>query len=213
MGRLYIISGFVMAFVLFSSTGISGEWNMKGRSSLELQFGMWTGWNTSASVSGTGIRTDTKSSGPGGMVAYSQWLEENVAILLAVAGYSIDNSTVVGVTGTEVRSSSVGNLLLGVRFYVPDPSPAAAVRPFFTASVGPCFGHEAKSTLLSAESHSESAFGGHVGIGADFLLGQRIKLGIGTGYHMMTDFAVPVGAKKNYSGADFMMGFGYLFTI
>jgi hypothetical protein len=102
-------------------------------------------------------------------------------------------------------------LLLGIRFYVPDPESSDNVRPFLSAAVGTYFGSEAKNTLLSQQAYTETTFGGCLGVGIDFFLGNHFKLGANVGYHLMADFETAIGARKNYNGADFSLGAGYIF--
>jgi opacity protein-like surface antigen len=78
-------------------------------------------------------------------------------------------------------------------------------------AAGPFIGSEVNNTILSQESRTETAFGGRLGAGIDFFLSDHFKAGANAGYNMMSDFSAPVGARSNYSGADFSCGIGYIF--
>jgi opacity protein-like surface antigen len=98
-----------------------------------------------------------------------------------------------------------------VKYYLFNPGPEDAVRPFASAAIGPYIGSETNSTMMSQEAHSETAFGGRLGVGLDFLLGENFKLGVNARYNLMSDFSTPVGARSNYDGADGSIGLGYIF--
>ncbi len=62
-------------------------------------------------------------------------------------------------------------LLLGIRYYGPDPGSSFNVRPFLSASVGTYFGLlEENNSLLLQQAHTETTFGGRFRVGIDFFL-------------------------------------------
>lgn len=182
----------------------------KGRSALELQLGVWSG-GASNTVGVTGIRSEAKVGAFAGGLLYTNWIRENISVTLSAGLLAAKASSTVSHGGIDQQVSSVVPLLLGIRFYLPEPLPDAMVRPFLSAAVGTYVGSEAKNTLLTQEAHTEAAFGGRLGAGIDFFLSDHFKLGANAGYHLLSDFSTPVGARKNYSGADFSIGIGYVF--
>jgi hypothetical protein len=120
-------------------------------------------------------------------------------------------SSTSGTFGVTQQSSAIVPFLLGLRYYVPDPGPDDAVRPFLSAAIGTFVGMEAKNTVLVQEARSEAVLGGRAGGGIDFLLSNHFKLGANAGYNLVSDFSTPIGARSNSSGADFSIGFGYIF--
>jgi hypothetical protein len=102
-------------------------------------------------------------------------------------------------------------LLIGVRIFLPYPEPDAQVRPFLSGAIGPYIGSEAKSTLFTQGTHTETSFGGRFGAGIDFILSNHFKLGANAGYNVMSDFSAAVGGRMNYNGGEFSIGIGYIF--
>ena len=184
---------------------------LKNRSALEINVGFWGGAGAANTISITGIRSEAKTSGFSGGLLYSYWLQENLSLTISAGLLAGEASSTVGIQGIVQRSSSVVPLLIGLKYNFLNHAPEDVVRPFLTAAVGPYIGSEAKNTVLSQEAFTETAIGGHIGAGADFFLDRHFKLGVNVGYNLMSDFGNPVGTRKNYNGADFSLGPGYIF--
>ncbi len=193
-----------------SSTARAQDVLLMRRSGLELNFGVWTG-GASTSVSPGGVTTEANLGAFVGGLLYAYWMRENLSVTLSAGLLSANASSSVGIMSVEQQASSVTSLLLGVRFYLPDPESDARVRPFLSGAIGTYIGSEAKSTLFSQEAHSEASFGGRLGGGIDFLLGDHFKLAANAGYNLMSDFSASVGGRENYNGGDFSIGIGYVF--
>lgn len=206
-----IILSLVSALLLsVNMTGHAQDFLLKRRSGIELNIGVWTG-GVSTSISPGGVQTETKLGAFIGGILFTHWLQENLSVTLSAGLLAAKASSTVSIGGIDQQASSVAPLLIGARFYVPYPEPDAQVRPFLSAAVGPYVGSEAKSTLFAQEAHTETSFGGRLGGGIDFILGDHFKLGANAGYNMMADFSASVGGRKNYNGGDFSIGIGYVF--
>jgi outer membrane protein W len=201
----------VLLLITIGSVSKAQDLSLKGRSAIELSLGLWGGAKASNTAAATGIQSEAKTNGFAGGLGYSYWLQEYLSLTLTVSLLSAQASSTVNVFNVTQQASAVIPLLLGIRFYIPDPEPSANVRPFLSAAVGTYFGSEAKNTLLSQQAHTETTFGGRLGVGIDFFLGNHFKLGVNVGYHLMADFETTIGARKNYNGADFSLGAGYIF--
>jgi len=202
--------------VALISTGLSvvsfaQDYSLKGRSALGFNIGLWGGSSATNTAAVTGVRSEAKTNGLSGSMLYAHWLQENLSLTLSAGLLSGEASSTVSSSGFNQRASTVIPLLIGIKYYLPAPAPEDAIRPFLSAAVGPFIGMEAKNTVLFQEAFSETAFGGRLGAGIDFLLGQHFTLGAGVGYNLMADFDTPIGARKNYNGAEFAFGFGYIF--
>jgi len=193
------------------STMQAQDFLLKERTAVELDLGMWGGAKASNSIGITGIRSEAKTGGFAGGIQIAHWLDERAAVTIGASMLAAEATSTVGWTGPTNRASSVVPLLIGIRYAFPDPAPDARLRPYFSAAVGTYIGMEAKSTALSQEAHTENAFGGRLGVGIDLFLGSFFKLGVSAGYHLMTDFEVPVGARSNYNGGQFAFGLGFVF--
>ncbi len=199
----------VLLFITTGSVLTAQDLSFKGRSAIELGLGLWGGAKASNTVATTGIQAEAKTSGFAGGLSYSYWLREQLSLTATVSLLTAQASSTISAFNVTQQASAVIPLLLGIRFYVPEPSDN--VRPFLSAAVGTYFGSEAKNTLLSQQAHTETTFGGRLGVGIDFFLSNHFKLNANVGYHLMADFETAIGGRMNYNGADFSLGAGYIF--
>jgi hypothetical protein len=207
------IKKYFLIIMIINMVNISAaqDITLKGRSAIELNFGLWGGVEASNTVSGTGIKSVANTSGFTGGLGYTYWLREHLSLTLTAGLLSAQASSTVSLFNVTQQSSTVVPLLLGIRFYVPTPEPSDNLRPFISAAIGPYFGSEVKNTVLSQEARKETAFGGRLGAGFDFLLGNYFKLNAQADFNFMSDFNTTIGARKNYNGGDFSFGVGYIF--
>jgi len=208
--RLHLVSMFI-SFLFVPSLLVAQDLSTKGRSSLALEFGLWGGIGTSTSIGILGTQSEVDGSGFVGGLTYAYGLEDNLAVTISAGVLAVQAKSTVGVSSISQHVSSVVPILLGIQYYIPNPEPDARVRPFLSASIGSFIGSEVKNAVLAQESRTETAFGGRLGVGIDFLLGSHFKLAALVGHHIMTDFATPIGGRKHYNGTGFSMGLGYLF--
>jgi len=198
-------------FLFVPSLLLAQDLSTAGRSVLGLEFGLWSGIGTSTNVSLQGTRVEVDGSGFVGSLSYAYGLEDNLNVTISAGLLAVQAKSTVSVPSISQHVSSVMPILLGVQFYVPRPAPDARVRPFLSAAIGSFIGTEVKNELFAQESRTETAFGGRLGIGIDFLLGSHFKLVALVGHHMMTDFATPIGGQRHYNGTGFSLGAAYIF--
>jgi outer membrane protein W len=203
---------FLLVFIIITmgSVSMAQDLSLNGRSAIELSLGVWGGASASNTVGSTGIQSSTGTSFVGGL-GYSYWLRENLALTVTASLLSAQASATVNASNVTQQASTVIPLLLGIRYYVPEPGPDDNIRPYLSAAVGSYFGSEASNTLLSQQAYMETAIGGRLGVGVDFFLSNHFKLGAGVGYHLMANFENPVGARMNYNGGEFSLVAGYIF--
>jgi outer membrane protein W len=196
-------------FLAAGSESPAQELSLKGRSALEVNLGLWGGAKVSNTIGSTGIQSEAGTSGFSGSFGYSYWLKENLSLTLTAGVQSVQARSTVSVSNVAQYSSSVVPLLLGLRYYIADSGDN--IRPFLSAAIGTYIGSEAAATVLSQNTHVETAAGGRIGGGIDFFLGSHFMLGVGVNYDFMQDFMETIGARKNYSGAEFALGAGFIF--
>jgi hypothetical protein len=185
--------------------------SLKGRSCLEVNFGAWLGSTVSNAVTTGGVEAEVKAGAFVGGIQFSHWMQEYLAVTLSGGLLEGKVSSTVNITSVSQHVSSVSPLLLGVRYYAFEEAANGEVRPYLSAAVGPYIGSEVSNTILTQGSRTEAAFGGRLGAGIDFFAGYHFKFGANAGYNLMTDFSAPIGARSNYNGGDFVLGFGYVF--
>jgi hypothetical protein len=211
MKTFLITFSLFMLIILTAFISTAQDITLKGRSAIELTIGLWGGAGVSNDIFNTDVKSEAKTSGFTGGLGYSYWLREYLSLTVTAGLLSAQASSTVSVSNVTQQSSAVIPLLLGIRFYLPNPEPGDDIRPYLSAAIGTYLGSETKNSVLSQEAHRETAFGGRIGAGIDFLLGSHFKLGAQTGYHLMSDFKTTIGARKNFNGADFSLTAGYIF--
>ena len=202
-----------LVFTLFALTVMSHaqDLSLEGRSGLQINLGFWGGATTSNSLSISGVRSEAKTSGFAGGLLFKHWMQENLSVTLSAGLLGMQGSTAIGPSGLDIHASDAIPVLLGVQYYLPSPGPGDAIRPFLSAAVGPIIGFEAKVTGISQSAVTETTFGGRVGGGIDFFMGPHVALTADMGYNLMADFDTSIGSKKNFNGAQFSLGLGYIF--
>jgi outer membrane protein W len=196
------------------STPLTGQL-MDSRHQIELRLGVWNQINNVRTEIGSGgLATTVGSSGFLGGLAYGHWLSEAVAVRVSVGGLLARVDTEIDGSGVSSESASVGQILVGARYYFPRSTYGTSMRPFLGAGVGTVIGSQVASrvgTVLSTETRTEPALGGELSAGIDFLLSRHFLTSIGLAYLVMTDFDQPIGGSDNYSGPQLSLGFGYVF--
>ena len=128
----------VLIFITISFVSLAQDLSLQGRSAIGLNLGLWGGAKASNTIAVTGIRAEAsadQSAFTGGLF-YAYWFEERLSLTLDVSLLAAEANSTVGTAGINQQTSSVVPLLLGIRFYVPDPVPGAKVRPFLAGAVG-----------------------------------------------------------------------------
>lgn len=200
----------ILTLALVSSAG-----PLEKRHGFGLRLGMWNQvTNNRTEVGIGGVTTSTEASGFFGGLFYDHWLQENLALNITVGGILADFETRTGIPGVSTETAFVAPILLGVKYYFPGSTLNSSVRPMVKVAVGPFIGQQERTEEgvygVIVESRSESAFGGQVGAGVDFILSRYFMLGVTLGYNLMTDFDEPIGGSKNYSGPEFSVGLSLL---
>jgi hypothetical protein len=167
-------------------------------------------WNNSQSAVSIGFQGASVKAGTGvasGSIMYNYYPNRI---------YSFNIS--VGVLNTEVRVENFSNytstvipIMMGMNYYFTEFSWNNPFRPYITGSIGGLFGTESAVGISKVRTHTETTFGASGGIGADIILGSLIKLHAGISYNLFTDFDEEIGSRKNYSGAEFSFGIGFMF--
>lgn len=116
-----------------------------------------------------------------------------------------DVSTEATIFGVSNNTSTVTFVLIGLKQYFPSSTYGATARPFAKAGIGSFVGTQSGTlvrtvALVTVESRTEAVFGGQMGAGVDFVLGDRVLAEVSLGNDLMADFNRPIGGSANYSG-------------
>ena len=167
-----------------------------------------TYWNNSKS--GTSIRVpgvEIENGGMSGKIMYNYYYDQNYAITFGVGVMEVQ----VEAWALHEYTSTVAPVMMGMKYYFNPSSKVVLFRPYVAGSIGILIGSESSVRFMSVREHNESAIGGYAGIGSDIILGSLVKLHADIGYNLFTDFPEEIGYRKNYSGAEFSMGLGFMF--
>jgi len=185
------------------------------RHQIGLRLGMWSQTTDIRTEVGIGtVSTSVGGDGFMGGLAYTNWLQESLALEIRIGAMAAEVKTVENWLTVSTKTTAVGELLFGVKYYFPRSTYGNSVRPFVGASAATFIGKQEETTVglyVVTESRTESAFGGQFAAGIDFVLSRHFMMGASVGYNLMSDFDEPIGGSKNYGGPEFTMGIGYLF--
>ena len=206
----------LIAVLLLSTTSTLAEVvSLSGRHQLGLKIGMWSQTNdTRTEIGLDGVETSVGNNGAFGGIFYSHWLQENLALTCFAGGMALDVSTDAGLLGVNTETSTVGTLLMGLKYYFAPSTLNSKTRPYLRAAVGPFIGSQSnvRSSLeVVQEERTEYAAGGQLGAGIDFVTGRHFMMGLELGYNLMSDFDRPIGGSSNYSGPEFGFDLAWLF--
>jgi hypothetical protein len=196
------------------SPGRSASESLRGKHGIELTMGLLSGANSTTEVHPGDVRTESEANGLIGSIGYTYWLEDDWAISVSTGVVDADVTVWAGGGGTFVESAVVTPILFGVKYQPSRLIDSDVVRPYVSVSVGPYLGFASNvwtGTATSVESRAEAALGSRIAIGADFRLSRLFRLGIGGGYHFVTDFENRIGSEKNHSSPEFSVSFGIVF--
>jgi hypothetical protein len=189
----------------------SNSW--QGKHNIQLSIGLLSNYGVESETSISGTTNNVGSSGFLASIAYSYWAQEGLAfsVSVGVIGSEVNNS--ISGSRVSVQTSSVVPVLFGIKYQPFAMNLSESMKPYFFASIGPCFGSATYSrtgTSLKNESFSETVLASHFGLGTDFVLGRVFVVGFSAGYYLATDFDRPIGSQKNYSSPEFAFSIGIL---
>lgn len=202
------------ALLLAASVPASAQ-SLEKRHLIELRLGLWNQVNDVRAEAGAGgVSTSVGGSGFLGGLAYEHWLSEAVGLRVSVGAMAASVDTEIDGSGVSTETATITQLLLGTRYYLPKSTYGSSVRPFLGAAVGAFIGSQVATevgAVVTAEARTESALGGELGAGVDFLLSRHFVLSATLAFALMTDFEQPIGGSDNYGGPQLTIGFGYMF--
>jgi len=173
--------------------------------SIDLGISYWNNSKSGTSIKVPGVHIGT--GGVSGKLRYNFYPDENFAFNVSVGAMAAK----VEAWAFHEHTSTVVPVMMGMKYYFLQLSQSNPFRPYLSGSMGILFGTESSVEILSVKEHTESAMGGYAGIGSDIILGSLVKLHADIGYNLFTDFSEEIGGRKNYSGAEFSFGIGFMF--
>lgn len=203
------------AIILIGDSGLHAA-KLSNKHRIGLQFGTWhqvSDINKNNYIGGYTTATIGTDGFLGG-ISYGYSITEKNALRAEINVLLANmNFKTTGVTG-KTETAEVFNILVGVQHYLLNSSMAVPVSPFLKICAGAFLGEQTNmdtGTNYSLNTGTESAFGGQIGVGADFILGRHFLTEISIGYNIMSDFDYSIGGSKNYSGPAMSFGLSYGF--
>lgn len=187
---------------------------LHGKHRIEIGVGFLSEVSASNEVSLHGVTTQSNSDGVLGSLAYTHYPVRDFGIRVNVGVLDADAKVSVIGLETHVESASVVHVLLGVKYQPSRFTIGDALKPYASASIGPYIGSVSNvlaGMTTSTEAFTETTFGSRVGLGMDVFFARVLTLGVGAGYHFVSDFDRRIGSEDNYSGPEFSMSFGVAF--
>jgi len=205
---------FLITVLLLALAAATGAQPMEKRHQLEVRFGMWNQTTDDRTEIAGSVTTSVDNNGLLGGIAYGHWLKEYLALYIGVSFLATDVNTTVSILQVSSETDYIIPVMFGMKYYFLRSSYESSIKPYVKAAVGPYFASQSKtvvSFVVVAESRSETAFGGQLGAGVDFILSPHFMAGISGGYNIMADFEEPIGGSVNYGGPEFSINLSYLF--
>ena len=191
--------------------GSTPPYALAGRNRIDVRFGTWRVADAGSTVA-AGVYTRDLVAG----AQYTRYVDERFAVTFGIEAAGAESGASVSPDGVFAGTSDLLAFRIGARW---NPwgqhRAAAAMKPFFAASLGPVLGASSGSFAgnggVFAGTRSDAAAGGQVGAGVDFHVARWLSVGVSGGYNWMLDFAEPIGRRDNYSGPQLSVNIGWLF--
>jgi len=213
---LTLVVGLLIPCAVHAQTPAEPNTNLvQNRHGLEISAGLLSQMHTRTTITLGSLETHTGGSGFIGALTYLYRFDPQFAFTVSAGLHGIKVDQSIQSVNVSTETSSIYHLLFGIRYYprLFDGS----FRPFLAGAAGAYVGMWNQHTQSSQpgvsstfELTTESAVGARLGLGADILLSRHLKLGVGTGYHFVSDFTNPIGSQENVSGPDFVFSFGVI---
>jgi hypothetical protein len=207
-------------FLTCSSIPVAGQEEngfqipLEGRHGISLYLGILNHVSVERDVSLTGVDSETRVNGFFGSISYSYWVSRQWAIDIAVGVVDAKTSTSTGIEGVKSESAGIVPVLFGVDCYPSFFALGSSVRLFGSAALGPYIGFATKKDVgsnIELESTAESVLGAYFRLGADAFIGRNFRISLAAGYHLVDEFSETIGRGEDFSGPEFLFGFGVLF--
>lgn len=177
------------------------------RHGIDLRLSFWDNSRGGAAVNLDGFSIDVGTGGVSGKLMYNFYSNPELAFTFSVGIMSAE----VNVETFSSYTSTVAPIMMGLKYFFLDYDMNNALRPYVAGSFGMLIGTESGVKFPSIGTTTETTIGAYAGFGTDIILGSVVKLNADIGYNLFSDFTQEVAGKKNYSGAEFSFGLGFMF--
>jgi hypothetical protein len=177
---------------------------LENRHQLSFSFGFKT---NSKSAVATGLASVDVETGFLSSLAYGYWFSPEWQLNFSAGLFGTETK----VTWKGVATGATIPVLFGISYYPLSLSMGSVGRPYAGIAAGVYIGSATRATTgLLTTTESETVLGGRITLGVDLFVAQWFKLGPSLSYHLLDDFTRVTAEKKNYSGAEFSINFGFI---
>jgi hypothetical protein len=178
----------------------------KRKHSIDLKIAYWN-VNSGVSITTPGVSIDVGFGGISGKIVYNYY-PNNVFSFFISAGGMVPK---VSINTLSNHTCVLSPIAMGLKYYLTPELEDNTFQPYIAGGMEILVGSESSVEILSVGSHTESAMGAYAGVGTDILVSRLIKFSMDIGYNLISDFAEPLGGRKNYTGPEFSFGIGLMF--
>lgn len=204
------VSFTVISIGQVQTDAVSNVVDLNNRHCLSLNFGLIN--QTSVVVNAPNVNVKINFLGS---ILYNYWATNEIAIDFNIGLLSAEVKQGITFAGIEQSTAAVIPFQFGFRYYPASMVIGNNIRPFTAINLVAANGYSVSNKVLigikvGTETKNQTALGARIGFGADAFINNWLKLGINTGYLLISDFSEVVGTRKNYSGLDLSFSFGVL---
>lgn len=197
---------FVFALLVILPIYLSAQIDLTNRNSISIYGGTIINNASAASVGIGTVETETTVLG---LINYEYHFSDEWSLGISTGIFSVASKA----SYNGVSSIMVFPALLDFQYYPKQLTFGKSARGYAGLGIGVYTAKADKVGILPiiVSSIDETVFGVRPNVGVDFYPTNWLKVGPNISYHLMSDFSVVVGERKNYSGPAFSLRFGFMF--
>jgi hypothetical protein len=202
----------LLLLILQQTTAVAQDTLEVKWETLEVHIGAWLAPSISEPI---GLGTGMTDGGPSGWTArfsLAHGFNHLISLTLGTTLYRIVTSTSWW-GGLGDQENLLVGVILGVRLYFPNIVPDAPIRPYLSAGCGPVFAFQARQHPSIEDPYSITAFGGCLGLGLDYLIGNRLKVGLAAEYNPISKFRRNIAGRERFEPVNITMYLGYMWSM
>jgi hypothetical protein len=200
----------LMVLTALAAPATAQENYLKGRSCLELSFGLWVESQARSVISAGEVEQTASTNGLLGALEFTYWATEQMAWGLSAGVLGAKATSSVNSSGVSQSASAIIPILAGVKYHL-SKGDLSSPRFFLAGFLGPVLGTQAENTITNQSAITSTALGLKPGVGVDLFFGSSFKFAVEGGYFLTTEFSEPIGGRTSYSGPFFTLSLGFVF--
>jgi len=114
----------------------------------------------------------------------------------------------------EDQINFLSPFMLGLRYFVAGPKSVPAMREYLSLALGTDLGYQISvqpAYTYHKTVESEFTLAGRFGAGLKYAVSSHLEFTLEVKFHIMKDFATPVGGRRSFNGLTLSVGSGLMF--